>query len=101
METESEFELTEPIEPIRYAQFTTIEAYNAVNTAIIAYKDELTGGEYTRTNTLYAYNPEPEANWDGMYYMPATPDLVEAGLFEGVTLLDSVPVEPVEEIEEV
>ena len=30
-----------------------------------------------------------------MYYMPATPDMVEAGLFEGITLLDSVPVEPV------
>lgn len=86
------FEITEPIEPIRYAQFETIEAYNAVNVAIIAYKDELSGGEYTRTNTLYAYSPEPEPNWDGKYYMPAEPDLVEAGLFDGVTLLDSVPV---------
>jgi hypothetical protein len=101
METESEFELTEPIEPIRYAQFTTLEAYNAVNTAIVAWKDQQTNGEYSRTDTVYEYSPEPEANWDGMYYMPATPDMVEAGLFEGITLLDSVPVEPVEEIEEV
>ncbi len=93
-------EPTEIIEPIRYAQFETIEAYNTVNVAIIAYKDELSGGEYTRTNTLYAYTPEPEAEWDGYYYMPAEPDLVEAGLFDGVTLLDSIPVEPVEEVEE-
>lgn len=94
-----EEEITEIIEPTRYAQFETIEQYNAVNVAIIAYKDELSGGEYTRTNTLYAYPPEPEPEWDGKYYMPAKPDLVEAGLFEGVTLLDEVPVEPVEEVE--
>lgn len=84
---------------MKYAQFETIEAYNAVNVAIIAYKDELSGGEYTRTNTLYAYDPEPEPNWDGKFYMPAEPDLVEAGLFYEVTLLDSMPVEPVEEVE--
>jgi hypothetical protein len=95
-----EEEITEIIEPTRYAQFETIEAYNAVNVAIIAYKDELSGGEYTRTNTLYAYTPEPEPNLDGKYYMPAEPDLVEAGLFDGVTLLDSVPVVETDQTEQ-
>lgn len=95
-----EFENTESIEPTRFAQFETIEAYNAVNVAIIAYKDELSGGEYTRTNTLYAYPPEPEPNWDGKYYMPAEPALIAANLFEGVTLLDSVPVVETDQTEQ-
>jgi hypothetical protein len=75
----------------KVAQFTSLEAYNEVNTAIAAYKDIQTNGEYNRTHTLYEYNPEPESV-DGFYYMEARPELVEAGLFEGVALFDSIPV---------
>lgn len=85
--------IEEPIEPTRFAQFETIEAYNAVNVAIIAYKDELTNGEYTRTNTLYAYNPEPEPNWDECYYMEALPIYISNGLFNDITIIDSIPIE--------
>lgn len=91
-----EEEITEIIEPTRYAQFTSLEAYNTVNTAIAAWKDQQTNGEYSRTDTSYEYNPEPEIAWNGSYYMPAKPEQVEAGLFEGITLMDSVPVEPIQ-----
>jgi hypothetical protein len=77
--------------PTRYAQFPALEAYQSANLQIVEIKDEASGGEYTRTGTLYEYNPEPEPEWDGKYYMTATADMVEAGVFEGVTLLDSVP----------
>jgi len=87
------------IEPIRYAQFTTIDEYNAVNIAIAAWKDGQTNGEYSRTDTSYEYTPEPEAT-NNYYYMPAKPEQVEAGLFEGVVLLDAMPSEIVEETEE-
>jgi hypothetical protein len=80
------------IEPVRFAQFNSIEAYNAVNLAIVAFKDVASGGEYTRTGTVYEYDHEPEPQ-DGFYYMPALPELVDAGLFEGVTLLDAIPTE--------
>jgi len=73
------------------AQFPTLEAYQSANLAIVAFKDAASGGEYTRTGTLYEYNPEPEPTWDGNYYMTATPEMVEAGVFTGVTLLDSIP----------
>jgi hypothetical protein len=79
-------------EPVRFAQFASIEAYNAVNLAIVAFKDVASGGEYTRTGTVYEYDHEPEPQ-DGFYYMPALPELVDAGLFEGVTLLDEMPEE--------
>jgi hypothetical protein len=86
-----EFEITEQItQPTRFAQFNSIEAYNAVNLAIVAFKDVASGGEYTRTGTVYEYDHEPEPQ-DGFYYMPALPELVDAGLFEGVTLLDEMP----------
>jgi hypothetical protein len=85
-------------EPVKFAQFNSIEAYNAVNLAIVAFKDVASGGEYTRTGTIYEYNHEPEPQ-DGFYYMPALPELVEVGLFEGVTLLDEMPDIIVEEIE--
>jgi hypothetical protein len=83
-------------EPIRFAQFDTHKAYNKVNASIVAYKDEQTQGEYTRTGTQYEYTPEPE-QIDGFYYMPALPELVDAGLFDGVTILDEIPIETVEE----
>jgi hypothetical protein len=79
-------------EPVRFAQFNNTEAYNAVNLAIVAFKDAASGGEYTRTGTVYEYDHEPEPQ-DGFYYMPALPELVVAGLFEGVTLLDAIPTE--------
>lgn len=81
----------------KVAQFTSLEAYNEVNTAIAAYKDIQTNGEYNRTHTLYEYNPQPEPNWDGYFYMPAVTDMVKAGLFDGVVLLDSIPIEIIEE----
>ena len=92
-------EIIEITQPTRFAQFNSIEAYNLINVAIVAIKDVASGGEYTRTGTLYEYNPNPEPAWDGNYYMPATPDMVEAGVFEGVTLLDAIPDEqkPTEE----
>lgn len=86
-------EQIEILEPIRYAQFETIEQYNQVNTNIAAWKDLQTAGEYTRTETAFEYNPEPEPAWNEIYYMEARPEQVEAGLFEGVVLLDAVPVE--------
>ncbi len=76
----------------KFAKFNSIEAYNAVNLAIVTFKDVASGGEYTRTGTIYEYDHEPEPQ-DGFYYMPALPELVEAGIFEGVTLLDSIPVQ--------
>jgi hypothetical protein len=85
---------------MKYAQFNTIEAYQAANLAIVAIKDEASGKEYSRTGTLYEYNPEPESAWDGNYYMTATPEMVEAGVFDGVTLLDEMPIEIIEEIGE-
>lgn len=87
-----EEEITEIIEPTRYAQFETIEAYNAVNLAIVAYKDAQTGGEYTRTGTVYEYTHEPEPV-NEKYYMPALPELVEAGIFNDILLLDTMPTE--------
>jgi len=86
------------IEPVKFAEFETIEAYNAVNLAIVAFKDVASGGEYTRTGTVYEYEPNPEPH-DGFYYMLALPELVEAGIFEGVTLLDEIPDIIVEDIE--
>ncbi len=82
---------------MKHAQFTTIESYNEVNVAIAQYKDSLTNGEYSRTETAFEYNPNPEPHWNGMFYMPAKPNQVEAGLFEGVTLLDEIPIEVIEE----
>jgi len=90
-----EFELIEEIIetlPTRFAQFNSIEAYNFINLAIVAFKDVASGGEYTRTGTIYEYDHEPEPQ-DGFYYMPALPELVEAGIFEGVTLLDEMTVQ--------
>jgi len=77
---------------MKYAQFTTIEEYNAVNIAIAEWKDQQTNGEYSRTDTSYEYTPEPEAI-NNNYYMPAKPEQVEAGLFYGVVLLDATPEE--------
>ena len=99
METEIGFEITEPIEPIRYAQFNTLEAYNAVNVAIAQWKDSQTQGEYSRTDTSYEYTPEPEPI-NNKYYMMAKPEQVEAGLFDGVVLLDNIPSQIIEETEE-
>jgi hypothetical protein len=76
---------------MKYAQFNSIETYNVVNLAIVAFKDVASGGEYTRTGTIYEYDHEPEPQ-DGFYYMPALPELVEAGLFDNVQLFDSIPV---------
>lgn len=92
--------IIEIIEPIRFAQFASLTAYNAVNVAIVQYKDQLTGGEYSRTETSYEYNPTPEAHADGFFYMPAEPALIAANLFEGVTLLDSVPVVEIDQSEQ-
>ena len=78
---------------MKYAQFKTLTKYNTVNLAIIAYKDILSNGAYTRSNTIYAYTPTPEPNWDGKFYMPADEDLIEAGLFKYITLVDEIPVE--------
>jgi hypothetical protein len=78
-------------QPTRFAQFNSIEAYNAVNLAIVAFKDAASGGEYTRTGTIYEYEPNPEPQ-DGFYYMPALPELVEAGIFNNVQLFDSIPI---------
>jgi len=93
-----EEEIIEITQPTRFAQFNSIEAYNAVNLAIVAFKDAASGGEYTRTGTIYEYEPNPDPQ-DGFYYMPALPELVEAGLFDGVILLDEIPDIIVEEIE--
>ena len=87
-------------EPVRFAQFQTIKAYNKVNASIVAYKDQQSNGEYTRTGTQYEYTPEPEKAWDGFYYMDVMPELVDAGLFEGVTVLDAIPIEIINKIEE-
>ena len=81
---------------MKYAEFETLEAYNAVNIAIVAFKDAASGGEYTRTGTVYEYDHEPTP-MNGLYYMPALPELVQAGIFDGVTLLDEMPVEIIEE----
>lgn len=83
-----QFEITKQIEPIRFAQFPTLEDYNVINRAIAAWKDEQTQGEYSRTHTEYEYTPEPE-QVDGYYYMEVKPEL--AHLFEGVTVLDAIP----------
>jgi hypothetical protein len=87
-----EEEIIEEItQPTRFAQFNSIEAYNAVNLAIVAFKDVASGGEYTRTGTIYEYEPNPEPQ-DEFYYMPALPELVEAGIFNNVQLFDSIPI---------
>ena len=95
-----EAQIIEIIEPTRFAKFNTIESYNTVNRSIAQWKDQQTNGEYSRTNTEYEYNPEPEANWDECYYMEALPEYINAGVFEGVDLLDSIPIEetPQEEL---
>jgi hypothetical protein len=85
-------------EPVRFAQFKTLKAYNAINKAIVAYKDQQSDGEYTRTGTAYEYTPEPEQAWDGFYYMEVKPELIE--LFEGVMILDAIPIETINEIGE-
>jgi hypothetical protein len=85
-------------QPTRFAQFNSIEAYNSINLAVVAFKDVASGGEYTRTGTIYEYDHEPTPIND-FYYMPALPELVEDGLFEGVELLDEMPDIIVEEIE--
>lgn len=95
---EEEIIITEPIEPTRYAQFNSLEAYNAVNVAIAKWKDKTTDGEYSRTETAYEYNPEPEPNWDGFFYMDAKPEMVDAGLFNNVVLLDAIPIETIDTI---
>lgn len=82
------------IEPTRYAQFSTIEAYNAVNVAIANYNNIRTNNEYNRTGTKYEYAvPEPINNY---YYMPAEPQYVKEGLFEGIELLDTLPTQMIE-----
>ena len=67
----------------KVAQFASIEAYNTVNRSIAAWKDKQTNGEYSRTDTEFEYNPEPEQQ-GGFYYMEALPEYVNAGLFDGV-----------------
>ena len=79
--------------PTKYAQFQTIESYLAQDAKIVAYKNQLTGGEFVRTDTEYYYTPEPEQQWDGFYYMIAKGEFQEAGLFDGGVLLNSIPVE--------
>lgn len=73
-----------------YKKFETIEQYNIQNKAIVAYQDSVTNGEYSKSGTLFEYNPEPEPNpIDGFYYM-----IVEERyqhLFEGE--LTELPVE--------
>jgi len=81
-------------EPVRFAQFPTLKAYNATNKAIAAYKDKQTQGEYTRTGTQYEYTPDPE-QIDGYYYMEVKPELIE--LFDGVELVDVIPIEIIKE----
>ena len=73
----------------KYAQLTA-EQYATINASIVAYKNEQTGGEFERTETEYYYTPEPEQNADGFYYMEAKPEFVEAGLFDGVVLVDEI-----------
>ena len=85
-------ELT-PLPPTKYAQFQTLEAYLAQDAKIVAYKDQLTGGEFVRTVTEYYYTPEPEPNFDGLFYMEAKPEFQEAGLFSDCILLDQIPTE--------
>ena len=85
-----EEQIIEIIEPTRYAKFNSIEAYNTVNRSIAAWKDKQTNGEYSRTDTEYEYNPEPEQQ-GGFYYMEALHEYINAGLFEGVELLDAIP----------
>ena len=73
----------------KYAQLTTIEAYNALNDAISdSYR-------YPRNATDYYSDPAPTVSSDGNYYMQITPD-VQANHGEcltGVTLVDVLPVQ--------
>jgi len=82
--------------PTKYAQFQTIEAYLEQDAKIVAHKNQLTGGEFDRTDTEHYYTPEPEQQWDGFYYMEAKGEFQEAGLFDGCTLVESIPVEEIE-----
>ena len=79
-----------------FAKFETIEEYNTINKAIAAFKDIETNGEYSRTQTEFEYNPEPESNWDDMYYMPAESKFINAGLFNGIELVSVIPIETIE-----
>ena len=75
------------------AVLQTIEDYTALNDTI--------GDSYgfPRFGTSFYSDPNPQPNWDGMYYMEITPDVQQnhAECLDGITLIDLIPTQIIQD----
>ena len=88
-------ELEESKETIITTKYAVLaaESYNSLNDTI----GDIYG--FPLFGTSYYSNPTPKSNWDEKYYMEITPDVQKnhAVCLEGIELVDSIPIEPVEQ----
>jgi hypothetical protein len=70
-----------------YAKFENIEQFLEIDNKIVEHKNATTKGSYAKSGTLHEYySPNMQPSGDGYYYMPASQDLINLGIFEGVEI---------------
>lgn len=73
----------------KWAKIASKEEFLQIDNKIVDHKNATTDGSYAKSGTLHEfYNPNMQPSGDGFYYMPASQDLIDAGIFEGVQLID-------------
>lgn len=92
---EEEIISTEPVFTQKFAVLPTIEAYSTLNDTI--------GDSYgfPRFGTSFYSDPQPLPGWDEKYYMVITTDVQQyhADCLTGIELIDTIPVEIIDQIE--
>ena len=74
----------------KWAKIASKEQFLQIDNKIVDHKNETTDGSYLKSGTLHEfYSPNMQPSGDGYYYMPASQDLIDAGIFEGVELTEN------------
>ena len=89
--------MEEPIIPNKFIKCESVERFNEVTANIVAYEDERTNGEYSRTNTTAIY-PEPDEE-DYPFYFSVQSKWFE--LFALEEMIDEIPQPEIEGEEDV
>jgi hypothetical protein len=74
----------------KWAKIATKEEFLQIDNKIVDHKNATTNDSYAKSGTLYEYYSEsmtPAA--DGFYYIPASQEFIDLGIFDGVELTDT------------
>jgi len=75
---------------MKKAKFTSKEQFLQVDNKIVEYRNKTTNDSYLKSGTLFEYyNESIEPDKDGCYYIPATKELIEAGIFENIEIVEN------------